>query len=68
MGKKTDLNKSYWNPKRKMWVTGYFSEINNYSKKGLKCRTVYSILFSNLRTFVLIVSAHPNCAHNSLFS
>jgi len=26
-GGKEDLSKGYWNPKRKMWVTPYFSEI-----------------------------------------
>ena len=27
-GEKVDLSKGYWNPKRKMWVTTHFSEIN----------------------------------------
>ena len=26
-GRKVDLSKGYWNPKRKMWVTTHFSEI-----------------------------------------
>jgi len=26
-GKKVDLSKGHWNPKRKMWVTRHFSEI-----------------------------------------
>jgi len=46
MGKKRDLSKGYWNPKRKMWVTKHFSEIINHnSKKVLKYKECMAISF-----------------------
>jgi len=48
-GEKVDLSKGYWNPKRKMWVTTHFSEINfksnHNSEKALKYKECMAIFF-----------------------
>ena len=51
---KADLNKGYWNLKRKMCVTTHFSEITKYhnSKKALKYRIMYGIFFPNLSSII----------------
>jgi len=47
-GEKVDLSKTYWNPKRKMWVATHFSEIilsNHKPKKALKYKECMVISF-----------------------
>jgi len=51
-GEKADLSKSYWNPKRKMWVTTPEKLSNHNSKKSVKIQRMYGNFFPNLSSII----------------
>jgi len=53
-GEKAGFSKDYWNPKRKMWVATYFSEIIKQPLflKRVKIQRMYGDFFPNLSSII----------------
>jgi len=53
-GKKAAPSKTYWNPKRKMWVATHFSEIikQPQTQKSVKIQRMHGNFFPNLSSII----------------